>query len=608
MFVALSQTSCKAKCRGNAKLIDGVCRVESAAAIADSGTSVQDAEPNTSSAEQAGADSAPNPDGVAGASEDLGSVTAGAVASGQEGVGPTSGNGGAPVDSLPEPETCAEEGKSRCSMLGQGARETCVNGAWAPGDACADSEVCAEDGGAVMCRPVEELCKGSNGMPVCDGQGTMFLCNADGSVSSMETCESARLCQAGLAVGRCPACLAKEQHRCVDASLELCSDDGMSFVKLQDCDNPGLCNETVGECTTAVCVPNEFSCQDNALKKCNGDGSAFDESATMACGSSTCDAKGADCNVCEPGHTLCMGNDVAVCDASGQMYERTPCSNGQKCQGAGQCVDCTSNTDCAALTRGCKVGVCEDFECVENDARTGTSCMAGSRPGTCVSGGTCDCTKQCDKPCGADGCGGDCRDTCGSSMMCEYARERCVQCLDDGDCRQLNSSDGCSVGVCNRSSGRCEASDRDGRSCSFMPGITGQCSGGECTCTSRCDSTHCARDACGRECSTTPCTSDQECSTSSNRCERVEQELPVTPCKSISDCNSAASENCSTYARYCTPPCAGTSCAGGRRCVDGFCHFRPPCPAGLMTVRLDGAYTEEGLQMNVAVCAAPDGV
>jgi hypothetical protein len=608
LCLALTLAACKATCRSGTKLVNGVCRQDGAATAADSGASTDGGDPRSEN--EGGVDAGARTSvGVAGANAGSGNAAAGAQASGEGGSpAPIAGSGNAstdPMASAPATETCAMVGATRCSMQGQNMRETCVSGAWVASDACAASEVCTDDAGAVVCRPVEELCKGSNGAPVCDGQGTMFLCNADGTVNTMEVCESARLCQAGLATSSCPICLAKEQFRCMEVSLEVCADDGKSFVKLQDCDNPGLCNETVGECTTAVCVPNEFSCQGNTLKKCNGDGSAFDEAATMDCGTSVCDADGADCNRCEPGQKICMGNAAAVCDMAGQMHVTMPCPNGQKCQGAGQCVDCTADTDCASLTRDCKVGACENFECVAKDARSGTSCMAGSRPGTCQSGGKCECTKQCSKPCG-DGCGGDCPDTCGS-MMCEYERDRCVQCLDDGDCRQLNSSNGCSVGMCNRSNGRCEESHRDGTDCSFMAGVTGQCSRGECTCASRCDSTHCNRDECGRTCEDSPCTGNQECNTSNNRCEMVAQELPVTPCGSISDCNAVTNENCSTYANYCTPPCGNNTCAGGRSCVDGFCHFRPSpnCPAGLSTIRVT-AYVEGGPQ-EIEVCAIPEG-
>ena len=111
------------------------------------------------------------------------------------------------------------------------------------------------------CAAVEELCVGSKRQPVCDLQGTMLLCNDDGTVRSQEMCASAKLCQAGIAIGVCAACLADMEYRCTDKALEVCGSDGMSFTVHQECETAALCNASIGTCTDATCVPNVFNLQ-----------------------------------------------------------------------------------------------------------------------------------------------------------------------------------------------------------------------------------------------------------------------------------------------------------------------------------------------------------
>jgi hypothetical protein len=122
-----------------------------------------------------------------------------------------------------------------------------------------------------------------------------------------------------------------------------------------DCTSAALCNKEVGMCTSAVCMPDTFKCQDNVLKKCNADSSGYNDATPMPCGMGTCDAKGGDCNMCEPGQKSCMGDSVVTCDPTGQMLVPASCGSGMKCTGAGQCVQCTADADCSALTKDCKV-------------------------------------------------------------------------------------------------------------------------------------------------------------------------------------------------------------------------------------------------------------
>jgi hypothetical protein len=308
---------------------------------------------------------------------------------------------------------------------------------WSPSDPCAEAETCVMQDGSAECAAVEKLCVGSKGQPVCDLQGTLLLCNDDGTVRSQEMCTSAKLCQAGIAAGVCAACLANEEYRCTDKTLELCGDDGMTFTMQQECETAALCKPAVGMCTDATCVPDAFSCIGNTLKVCNADGTGFDESRSMPCGSGTCDATGTDCNMCEPGMKTCMDDSPAVCDETGQSFEPMPCRSGMHCVGAGNCVECESHDQCPDSSDGCQVGRCQGNACSTSDAPDGKACGSSSS----CRGGEC-CTPNCRNKCGgaADGCGGTCDAVCpprcGNGVIegSEICDGNCpTRCPDDGN-------------------------------------------------------------------------------------------------------------------------------------------------------------------------------
>ena len=182
------------------------------------------------------------------------------------------------------------------------------------------------------------------------------------------------------------------------------------------------------------------------------------------------------------------------------------CPTGKKCSGAGECVECSEDSDCSKMTSGCKVGVCKQHSCTQQSASDGQACQRSSGAGVC-SGGTCTCVPQCNKECGADGCGGQCPG-CRNGEFC--VNDACVECRSDTDCRSLNSANGCTVGRC--SGGACmPASTTAG--CTTADGARGQCSSGQCTCragqgcTNKCGA---ARDTCNKPCGTT-CGNGQVC-------------------------------------------------------------------------------------------------
>jgi hypothetical protein len=568
--------ACKAKCLPGSRLEGGSCKKLGLEEAAGMGLPVTAAGVGGDNAARASTANASQSD-------------SGSDGSSGSGASPTSGsrqqpaNGGASTPSSgsanpTESEPCDAEGSTRCAPSApQGTRETCMGKVWIQSAPCAANETCVVQQGSAECAAVEKLCIGSNGQPVCDGQGTLLLCNEDGTVKSQEMCNSAKLCQAGISVGQCALCAANEEYRCTDKSLELCGSDGMSFAAHTECETAALCNPTLGMCTAAVCMPGAFSCDNNTLKVCNADGTGFDEARSMPCGSGTCDAKGMDCNKCEPGMQMCMGDSAAVCDETGQTFEPMPCGSGMRCVGAGNCVECAANDDCSELTKDCVVGACVQNKCQATNASRGTQCMAGSRPGTCSSG-TCECTKQCNKPCGADGCGGQCPDTCGDRMC---VNDACVECTTNAHCSDQTTADGCVVGVC--SNGNCDTMNASRTACTTESGERGTCTNGDCVCTSDCGRDHCAMDSCGRSC-TFSCGSGEECS--SNVCRRIERTVPGR-CTVGGACPGDNYQICDSTLLYCTTYCP-TDCPTGWECVGGLCALLPPCPSGMIVATLSG--------------------
>jgi hypothetical protein len=334
---------------------------------------------------------------------------AGAGAGGAPGAGVAGGAAGAQG---PAPETCTTEGMTRCSRSGQNRREMCASGHWVAVSACSSTETCASDG---ACKPLSELCRGSAGQPVCDAQGAMLQCNADGTAGAPQMCTSAAHCQAGLARQSCAVCLPRE-HRCTGVSLEECASDGMGFVRVKDCATAALCNKVVGDCSTAACQPNKYLCVGNGLAKCNADGTGY--ATPSPCGTGTCDAEGGDCNICQPGQKGCEQNTVLTCKPDGRGYDSQACANNGQCIGGGMCVACTQDSHCPKSVDPCKVPYCTtDNRCATLQAPDATTCTSGSfGAGLCLAGACVACVADMD---------------CHAGLVCQKATHTCVSKCGD---------------------------------------------------------------------------------------------------------------------------------------------------------------------------------
>jgi hypothetical protein len=413
--------------------------------------------------------------------------------------------------------------------------------------------------GTVVGVAADVMCRGNEGKAVCDASGILYVCAPDASAESETRCGSPALCQASLSAKSCLTCMPGTEHRCTVTMLEVCATDGKSFVAKAECANAALCNSLLGQCTEAVCEPNKFACQNNLLLKCNSHGDAFEQ--MQPCGASTCDAEGGQCDKCQPGTKTCRGAKIAICDETGQSEAEASCPTGQKCVGAGQCVECTDDNECASLTEGCHVGACRMNACESDASKNGLSCDMGSTPGTCMAG-ICTCVPQCNKPCGDSGCPGQpCPNTCKSGQMC--SDDKCIDCLESSACSEL--SDDCNDGVCR--SGQCIAVPQN-RSCRDVLGQPSTCSGGRCpTCKPNCIGKCGGADGCGSQC-------ESNCNPSTEQCTNNE-------CVALPTGGTLYSM------------CSGTSCAPGLICfavgaAGSRCYHKPPCTGNEMEFPLGG--------------------
>jgi hypothetical protein len=495
----------------------------------------------------------------AGGRDATGGTGATAGAPPNAGAGDANGGNGA----TDQNDTCAADGTLRCAAAGGATRETCSGGHWSAAADCPSGQICsAPSSGPVACVAISDVCRGSEGSAVCDGQGKLSICNPDGSLGPATQCKSARHCQAGIANKTCATCLANQEHHCEGAALQLCAADGNSFQMQSDCGTAALCNETAGMCTASVCAAGQFSCQGNTLAKCNADGSAF---ATMlACGTSTCDAVGGDCNVCEPGQKTCdttSPNGVLTCNAAGQGNDVTTCSGTMRCAGAGQCVECVADADCGSgkQCRNSKcacVPQCTGKQC-GSDGCSGScgSCALGT---TCNSAGTCACAPSCfAKSCGPDGCNGSCG-TCPPGQGCNAFGSCATLCgngvVDSGEaCDDMNAAPTDACVNCQK------ATCGDG----YVQYTVEQCDPSAQEWAGKCDP------SCKRTIYTSCPNGETDCSTGSH-CATVSvaaQAFCAKECTVSADCPLVPSFNSLCNFAYCMVTCNNNICPFGMTCA-----------------------------------------
>jgi len=228
------------------------------------------------------------------------------------------------------------------------------------------------------------------------------------------------------------------------------------------------------------------------------------------------------------------------------------------------------------------------------------------------------CVANClNKPCGDDGCGGQCPNTCPPSQTCQNNHCVCVAncagkaCGDDGCGGQCPNTCTGPQQSCNPVTNQCQCTpncedkecgdDGCGGTCANCP--DGQvCKNNTCICVPNCVGKACGPDGCGGECPNTCTGPNQSCDPASGQCQCVPncvgKMCGPDGCGGQCTDKCAPNETCNdqTGQCICIPNCSGTSCGpdgcggqcncppnnycnNGVCCVIGKCNENCPCPS-----------------------------
>jgi hypothetical protein len=310
-------------------------------------------------------------------------------------------------------ETPCEPGDRACDgAVVQTCRED-QTGFVATGELCQTEQLCLDDGeGSAICLPpacgVNDVrCAGSQ-LQRCNAGRTDFT-NSGPACLREDLCSAARQ--------RCDFCVPSRRECTPDLSASrTCAADGNSFGPSTFC--PLGCIAPTGACQT--CNVGSYTCQNGLLSRCN-DGFSFtplnrgsdcsgasqvtcsgNVAQTTPCGGLGCNAQRGSCNQCSGQARVCDGAAAfRSCQLDGTFGAATGCQAGLLCTGAGQCV-CTPD-----------VASCDGDELLVCNA-SGDAIVPGERcsgPGgnvlrTCAQGvvttNTCSSAALCDAAPGAD--------------------------------------------------------------------------------------------------------------------------------------------------------------------------------------------------------------
>ena len=348
------------------------------------------------------------------------------------------------------------------------------------GDACTQTDTCqggvCSGGNPLVCVPLDQChvagtCNPATGVCTDPAKPDGSSCN-DGDL-----CTQTDECQAGICTGSNPV---------VCAPMDQCHDAGTCDPATGVCDDPAKPNGS--SCSDGNACTQTDTCQGGL---CTGSNPVICMPLDQCHVAGTCDPATGSCSDPEaPGGTPCNDGDL--------------CTQTDTCQ-SGVCTG-TNPVVCVPLDQCHVAGTCNPATgvCSNPNAANGTSCNDGlvcTDPDTCtdgVCGGssiTCDdmiaCTVDtCVEPTGCNfdtsgcACTGDpdCDDgnPCNGVETCNLGNFTC-QSGTPTDCSSLD--DQCNIGVCNSSTGACEAQPR--------PNGTGCDDGNLCTQTDQCQSGAC---------------------------------------------------------------------------------------------------------------------
>ncbi|GMV42146.1 MAG: hypothetical protein AMXMBFR64_38620 [Myxococcales bacterium] len=570
-----------------------------------------------------------------------------------------------------------QPGATQCT---NGGVSTCVQGAWsAPkpcpsGQSCKDGacqggctpkcagKQCGGDGCGGSCGTCPQGAACSNGLcvqpgcipgqSICDGS-TVLACGADGTWVPIQKCPANTMCQNGQCVGAGKSCadIVECAFACSSGSLEcimMCQEGAtdaaaQSFNVLVSC-VLNWCDATNPMCFQQVitnqCAKQFDACMGGCVPSCAGKQCGAD-----GCGGICGECKqGTSCSngqcipttQCTPGQTICQGNTVLGCSASGawtpvqQCPADTPCVAG-KCQGG--CVPSCAGKQCGSNGCGGSCGTCPD----------GLTCSAGQC--TQISTGTCSDIVTCGAGCGLNdkACVQKCVSLGGQEAQGLYSK--LLECVGSvcGQGTPIHPQAPCSLtamqGPCADIAKVCQTQqgcvpqcgnkvcggDGCGGSCgTCQPGTA--CSGGQCIATPNCvegaqicegstillcvNGNWMKVETCppGTQCQSGKCAPVGQCADGEIGCANNAvawciggQWLPIQQC--------APSEKCLDGACIgsCIPSCAGKQCGGdgcGGSC--GQCGPLQQCTQGKCIAVTGTASCSQVLECALSSCAPSD--
>lgn len=252
--------------------------------------------------------------------------------------------------------------------------------------------------------------------------------------------------------------------RCANLNFEVCSKDGLKWVKQETCGS--VCTTTGCK---GVCKPGSSKCDGLDSLSCNEEGKWVKTSTCPF----TCSGAGECKGSCVPGEKFCDGNIPQTCDESGEKV------NGVACQNLCSAGTCTSA--CTPGVKQCNGKISQ--ECLANGTWKDTTCSyvcggAGVCGGECVPG-TKKCLGDSIQTCNPQGkweteascpficTNGTCGGICKPNQNCGDDGNECTQevCSPDGlTCNhplkanstpcgsvtnnECNKPDTCQAGVC----------------------------------------------------------------------------------------------------------------------------------------------------------------
>lgn len=328
---------------------------------------------------------------------------------------------------------CEVEDKVTCAGVASNARLRCDGEKWVTHEACAADELCDATSDKATCRAIPDECVGrSANESFCDG-AYRKTCAANLLSFDQVECDSPQHCNLGQGT-KCAACL-PNSYQCDDNILKKCNENSTAYEDKKDCTATGQpCSASAGDCTEYFCNPDQKRCtEDDVLEVCNEERSAFVQ--LDQCDEGLCDSENFECDVCEASTAVCTGGQTVACSADGQTLSSNSCEAATPyCIGAGNCVQCTQASHCSA-TNDCYDVICSGNSCVQSPKNSGASCSS-SGGSVCTGSGAC---VACVAPANCPAVGECYNRTCSNNACGQSPKPRATICSGGNVCNGAGS-------------------------------------------------------------------------------------------------------------------------------------------------------------------------